>query len=318
MKTRLHDILRRPHPIVQGGMIWNSGWELASAVSEAGGLGLVGSGSMRPEILVDHVRKAKAATKEPFGVNIPLIYKYSEEMARICVDEEVPVVFSSAGSPKKLTPFLKEHGIRVFHVVSTPALASKCEAAGVDGVVAEGFEAGGHNGRDELTTMVLVPMVRRAVRIPVIAAGGIATGAQMAAAMALGADGVQVGSRFAATVEGSGHEAFKRAVVDAGPTDTMLTLKKTVPVRLIRNAFCERALEAESRGATPEELAELLGTGRARMGMFEGNLEEGELEIGQCSGLIEDLPSAGDVLRRIASECEEALNRLRSLTLQAP
>jgi enoyl-[acyl-carrier protein] reductase II len=310
MRTRVTELLGIDLPIVQGGMIWNSGWKLARAVSEAGGLGLIGSGSMKPDLLREHVRKAKGNTKKPFGVNIPLIYKYGAEMGRICAEEAVPIVFTSAGSPKKLTPQLRAAGIRVFHVVSTPELAKKCEDAGVDGVVAEGFEAGGHNGRDELATMALVPMTVEAVSIPVLAAGGIATGAQMAAALALGADGVQVGSRFAATIEGSGHEAFKDSVLRAGPTDTVLTLKKHVPVRLIKNRFCREVLEAEAKGAGREELAELLGTGRSRIGMFEGNLDDGELEIGQVSGLIHDLPSAGDVVRRLAADCLETLRRL--------
>lgn len=313
LKTRLTELLGIRHPVVQAGMIWNSGWRLASAVSEAGGLGLIGSGSMDAELLRTHIRKARAATTETFGVNIPLLYRHAEEQVRVCLEEGVGVVFSSAGSPKKIVPALKAGGARVFHVVSTPDLARKCEEVGVDGVVAEGFEAGGHNGRDELTTMVLVPLVREAVRLPVLAAGGIATGAQMAAALALGADGVQVGSRFLATQEGSGHPAFKEAVVRAGATDTFLALKSVVPVRLLRNPFREEVAAAEARGASREELEALLGRGRARLGMFEGNLEEGELEVGQVAGLIRDLPPAGDVLARMVRECGDTLGKLGPL-----
>ena len=265
---------------------------------------------MDADLLREHIRKARAATGKPFGVNIPLLYKHAGEQVRVCLEEGVRVVFSSAGSPKKVVPALKEGGARVFHVVSTPELAKKCEEAGVDGVVAEGFEAGGHNGRDELTTMVLIPMVREAVAVPVLAAGGIATGAQMAAALALGADGVQLGSRFLATLEGSGHPAFKRAVVEAGATDTFLALKSLVPVRLLKNRFREEVEAAEARGAPREELEALLGRGRAKSGMFDGDLEGGELEVGQVAGLIRDIPLAAEVLARMVRECEETLASL--------
>lgn len=312
MKTRLTELLGVDHPVVQAGMIWNSGWRLAAAVSDAGGLGLIGAGSMDAALLREHVRKARAATAKPFGVNIPLLYRHAEEQVRVCLEEGVRVVFSSAGSPKKIVSALKAGGATVFHVVSTPDLARKCVDAGVDGVVAEGFEAGGHNGRDELTTMVLIPMVREAVPVPVVAAGGIATGAQMAAALALGADGVQVGSRFLATREGSGHPAFKEAVVRAGPTDTVLALKSLVPVRLLRNRFRDEVTASEARCASREELEALLGQGRARQGMFEGDLEGGELEVGQVAGLIRDIPPAREVLLRMVRECGETLSRLQN------
>jgi len=306
---RVRRLLGIRYPIVQGGMIWNAGARLAAAVSEAGGLGLIGSGSMDPETLRVHVRKARTLTSAPFGVNVPLTHQHAAANLEVALEEGVRIFFTSAGSPAQHLPRLKQAGAVVFHVVSTPDLARKCEALGADGVVAEGFEAGGHDGRDELTTFVLVPQVAAAVRVPVLAAGGIATGAQMAAALVLGADGVQVGTRFAATVEGSGHEAFKRAIVEAGATATHLVLKKLIPVRLIDNAFRRRVLEAEARGASADELRELLGRGRARRGMFEGDLAEGELEAGQSVGLVREIRPAADVVAELVRECEAALRR---------
>ncbi len=298
------------HPVIQGGMIYNSGARLAAAVSNAGGLGLIGAGSMRPDLFLQQVRKARALTDRPFGVNLPLLYPHSGECLDIALQEGVRIFFTSAGSPKKVIDPLKKAGCVSVHVVASPDLARKCEAAGCDAVVCEGFEAGGHNGREEITTMVLVPECVRAVSIPVIAAGGIATGQQMAAALALGADGVQIGSRFAVSLESSGHVAFKRAVVEAGPADTHLVLKRHVPVRLLRNPFRERIMELETRGAGKEELEAVLGTGRARRGMLEGDLEEGELEIGQVSGLIEDVPPAAEIMRRLLDGYDAAVRRL--------
>jgi len=273
-------------------MIWCSGWRLAAAVSEAGGLGTLGAGSMYPEVLRDQIQKVQAATSKPFAVNLPLLYPNIEEHLQSCIDLEVPVVITSAGNPKLHTERLKAHGIKVLHVVSSAKFAIKAAAAGVDAVIAEGFEAGGHNGREETTTLVLTPAVCDAVTIPVVAAGGIADGRSMAAALILGADAVQMGSRYVATQESSAHEAFKSAVLAAQEGDTTLTLKELTPVRLLHNAFFREVQDAYARGATPEELAELLGRGRAKKGMFEGDLEAGELEIGQVAGRIADLPSA--------------------------
>lgn len=283
-------------------MIWCSGWELASAVSNAGGLGLIGSGSMYPDILRAHIRKCKAATSQPFGVNVPLLYPDIEKHMEIVLSEGVRIVFTSAGNPRTWTPVLKKEGVTVVHVVSGVKFARKCEEAGVDAIVAEGFEAGGHNGREETTSMVLIPQVRDAVRLPLIAAGGIATGRQMAAAFALGAEAVQVGSRFVATPESSGHAAFKEAVVKAGEGDTQLTLKQLTPVRMLKNRFFSEVQEAEKKGASVEELAKLLGRGRAKKGMFEGDLDEGELEIGQVSALIHEMKPAAEVLEEIYDE----------------
>lgn len=308
--TRLQRLFGVEHPIVQGGMVWNSGAKLAAAVSNAGGLGLIGAGSLRPELFGDQVRKARRLTDRPFGVNLPLLFPHVEECLAIALAEGVRIFFTSAGSPRKVAPRLKDAGCTLVHVVAHPDLAVKCEQAGCDAVVCEGFEAGGHNGREEITTLVLVPECVRSVAIPVIAAGGIATGAQVAAALALGAAGVQVGSRFAVTRESSGHPSFKQAVVDAGPGDTHLVLKSHVPVRLLRNAFRDRIAALEARGATPEELAGELGQGRARRGMLEGDLEEGELEIGQVAGLIDDIPTAGEALRRLVDEYGRAVARL--------
>lgn len=287
-------------------MIWCSGWELASAVSNAGGLGIIGSGSMYPEILDEHLRKCKAATDQPFAVNLPMLYPNIEEHIQTIIKYRVPVVFTSAGNPKTYTQRLKDAGITVVHVVSSAKFALKAQEAGVDAVVAEGFEAGGHNGRDETTTFCLIPLVRQAVSIPVIAAGGIGTGRGMLAAMNLGADGVQIGSRFIATPESSAHEHFKKAVLEAKEGDTMLTLKELTPVRLIKNPFYMRVEQAYEACASNEELETLLGRGRAKKGMFEGDLIEGELEVGQVSGLIREIKPAADVVAEIIQEFNEA------------
>ena len=291
-------------PIVQGGMIWASGWRLASAVSNAGGLGLIGSGSMYPDVLRDHIRKCKAATDKPFGVNVPLLYPNVEEHIQTIIEEKVPIVFTSAGNPKAYTSQLKEKGITVVHVVSSSKFAIKAEEAGCDAVVAEGFEAGGHNGREETTTMVLIPSVVKAVSIPVIAAGGIATGKQMLASFALGASGVQIGSRFVATHEASSHINFKNLIVNTKEGDTALSLKQLTPVRLLKNHFYQQVMDAENKGASIDELKQLLGRGRAKLGMFEGNLEEGELEIGQAAALFNNIQSAGEVVEEILREFE--------------
>jgi enoyl-[acyl-carrier protein] reductase II len=300
--TRLFNI---QYPIIQGGMIWASGWRLASAVSNAGGLGLIGSGSMYPDVLREHIQKCKAATNKPFGVNIPLLYPNIDKHIQIIIEEKVPIVFSSAGNPKVWTKTLQDKGIVVVHVVSSSLFAQKAAAAGCDAVVAEGFEAGGHNGREETTTMVLIPQVREAVNIPVIAAGGIATGKQMLAAMVLGADGVQIGSRFICTPEASSHQQFKEAILQSNEGDTMLTMKKTVPVRLLKNHFADEIKAAESRGASAEELTELLGRGRAKKGMFEGDVNEGELEVGQVSSMIKQIKPVADVVKEIWDEFED-------------
>lgn len=295
-------------------MIWASGWRLASAVSNAGGLGLIGSGSMYPDILREHIRKCKAATNKPFGVNVPLLYPEIEKHIQIILEEKVPVVFTSAGNPKTWTGILKESGATVVHVVSSSLFAKKAEAADCDAVVAEGFEAGGHNGREETTTMVLVPAVVKAVKIPVIAAGGIAGGRQMLAAMVLGAEGVQMGTRFVASEEASSHDNFKKAIIASSEGDTMLSLKKVVPVRLLKNEFARQVTEAEQRGAGEEELKQLLAKGRAKKGMFEGHLDEGELEIGQVSALVREIRPAAEIVAGIQREFEEALrNPLKSL-----
>jgi enoyl-[acyl-carrier protein] reductase II len=284
-------------------MIWASGWKLASAVSNAGGLGLIGAGSMYPDVLREHIQKCKAATDKPFGVNLPLLYPDIDKHIQIIIEEKVPIVFTSAGNPKTWTGLLKQHGIKVVHVVSSSKFALKSQEAGCDAVVAEGFEAGGHNGREETTTMVLIPAVVKAVNIPVIAAGGIATGAQVAAALCLGASGVQVGSRFVATPEASSHLAFKEAVINAGEGDTLLSLKQLTPVRLLKNKFFHEIYDAETRGATKDELTQLLGRARAKKGMFEGNLDEGELEIGQVSALIKEMKPAGEVVEELWQDC---------------
>lgn len=286
-------------------MIWCSGWELASAVSNAGGLGLIGAGSMYPETLREHIRKCKAATTKPFGVNLPLIYPQMDEIVDVVIEEGVRIVFTSAGNPKKWTQHFHDHGIKVAHVIANVKFAMKCEEAGVDAVVAEGFEAGGHNGPEETTTMTLIPMVREAIKLPLIAAGGIATGRGMMAAMALGAEGVQIGSRFVASEESSAHEMFKKSVIAVKDGDTALSLKKLIPVRLVKNDFYLRVKELENGGAGREELMELLGRGRAKLGMFEGDMQEGELEIGQIAGLINEIKPAAVILEDILKEFEE-------------
>ena len=298
------------YPVIQAGMIWCSGWELASAVSNAGGLGLIGSGSMYPEVLREHIQKCKKATNKPFGVNVPLLYPDIDKHMQVIAEEGVKIVFTSAGNPKTWTTFLKEKGITVVHVVSNVKFALKCQEAGVDAIVAEGFEAGGHNGREETTTMVLIPMVRKAVSLPLIAAGGIATGAAMAAAFALGADGVQVGSRFVATPESSGHQKFKEAVIHTPEGETQLTLKQLTPVRLIKNKFYKEVEAAEKRGASAEELKQILGRARAKKGMFEGDLDEGELEIGQVSAVIKEIKPAAEVLKEIIEEFKAVKERI--------
>ena len=302
MRTSIIDLFNINHPIVQGGMVWVSGWKLASAVSNAGGLGLIGAGSMYPEVLREHIQKCKKATNKPFGVNVPMLYPDIDKIMDIIIEEEVKIVFTSAGNPKAWTSFLKEKGITVVHVVSSVKFALKAEAAGVDAIVCEGFEAGGHNGREETTTFTLVPMVKQAVEIPVIAAGGIGTGRGMLAAMVLGADGVQIGSRFAATKESSAHDNFKKTVVDVKDGDTHLTLKELAPVRLVKNHFYNQLQELYQQNPTKEQLRELLGRGRAKKGIFEGDLQEGELEIGQVAGLIHEIKSAKDVIDEIIEE----------------
>jgi len=294
-------------PIVQAGMVWTSGWRLASAVSNAGGLGLIGSASMYPDVLREHIRKCKAATNKPFGVNIPIMYADIEKHIQVVMEEDVKIIFTSAGNPKTWTSVLKERGIKVVHVVSSSKFAKKAEEAGCDAVVAEGFEAGGHNGREETTSFVLIPLVKQAVSIPVLGVGGIATGRQMLAAMVLGADGVQVGSRFVASEEASVHNNFKKAVIDATEGDTLLSLKQVVPVRLIKNQFFRTIEEAEKRGASAEELAGILGRGRAKKGMFEGDMENGELEIGQVSAMLHDILPAGTIVRQLWEEFSKAL-----------
>lgn len=315
MQNRITQLFGIQYPIIQGGMIWCSGWRLASAVSNAGGLGLIGSGSMYPEVLREHIQKCKAATNKPFGVNVPLLYPDIEKLMEIIVEEGVKIVFTSAGNPKTWTEHLKSKGITVVHVVSNTKFAKKCEEAGVDAIVAEGFEAGGHNGREETTTMCLIPMVREAISIPLIAAGGIGTGKTMLAAMALGADGVQIGSRFAASEESSAHENFKKAIVDAGDGDTQLTLKELTPVRLIKNKFFTDIQEAYNRKATADELRELLGRARAKRGMFEGDMEEGELEIGQISGYIHDVKPAADIVKEIVEEFNSVAGMMGGMRL---
>lgn len=302
MDTNITKLFAIKYPIIQGGMIWNSGWKLASAVSNAGGLGLIGAGSMYPDILKEHIIKCKQATDKPFGVNVPMLYPNLEEIIEIIIEQGVKTVFTSAGNPKTWTETLQKEGITVAHVVSSTKFAQKCVDAGVDAVVAEGFEAGGHNGRDETTTLCLIPNVRKHIDIPLIAAGGIATGSQMLAAMALGADGVQIGSRFAATQESSACDEFKKEIVKADEGDTMLTLKELAPVRLIKNQFYNEVQELYKKGTTIEELKNHLGRGRAKQGMFEGDLINGELEIGQVSALIDSIPTVKDVFNELIAD----------------
>ncbi len=300
--NRITKLFGIQYPIIQAGMIWASGWRLASAVSNAGGLGLIGAGSMYPEVLREHIQKCKQATDKPFGVNLPLLYPDIDKHVAVILEEKVPIVFTSAGNPKTWTAKFKEHGITVVHVVSSAKFAKKCEDAGVDGVVAEGFEAGGHNGREETTTLCLIPSVRESINIPLIAAGGIATGRSMLATMALGAEGVQIGSRFVCSPEASSHLAFKEAVVAANEGDTILSLKKLTPVRLMKNQFYKQVMEAEDSCATTDELVDLLGRARAKRGMFEGDMNEGELEIGQVSSIIKEIKPAGDIVAEIWNE----------------
>ena len=302
MNNRITSLFGIKYPIISGGMVWCSGWRLASAVSNAGGLGLIGAGSMHPETLREHIQKCKAATDKPFGVNVPLMYPDIEAIMDIIVSEGAKIVFTSAGNPKLWTKKLQDNGIKVAHVISSSKFALKCEEAGVDVVVAEGFEAGGHNGREETTTMVLIPQVRKSISIPLIAAGGIGTGSAMLAAFALGAEGIQMGTRFALTQESSASKEFKELCINLKEGDTILSLKKLSPTRLIKNDFYTTVQEAEDRGATAEEMRGILGRGRAKKGIFEGDLSEGELEIGQVSSLIEDLPTAADVVNSVIEE----------------
>ena len=304
--NKITSLFKIQYPIIQGGMIWNSGYKLASAVSNAGGLGLIGAGSMYPEVLREHIQKCKKATDKPFGVNVPMLYPNIEEIMKIIVEEGVKIVFTSAGNPKTWTAFLKENGITVVHVVSSSKFALKAQEAGVDAVVAEGFEAGGHNGREETTTLTLIPMVRENISIPLIAAGGIATGRGMLAAMVLGADGVQMGSRFAASTESSAHDNFKKTIVEIEEGGTQLTLKELAPVRLIKNKFYNDVQELYAKCPSPEELKTLLGRARAKRGMFEGDLVEGELEIGQIAGLIHTIQPVEAIIEEVISEFKVA------------
>ncbi len=306
MQNRITDLFNIKYPIVQGGMIWNSGWRLASAASNSGILGLIGAGSMYPDVLREHIQKCKQATDKPFGVNVPMLYPNIEEIMNIIVEEGVKIVFTSAGNPKTWTKWLQDKGITVVHVVSSVKFALKAQDAGVDAVVAEGFEAGGHNGRDETTTLTLIPMVKEHLKIPLLAAGGIATGKAMLACMVLGADGVQVGSRFVASTESSAHQAFKQVVVEAKEGDTQLTLKELAPVRLIKNKFFNDVEALYKSAPTPEQLKELLGRARAKKGMFEGDLDEGEIEIGQISGLIHDIKPVAKIVKEMVDEFEKA------------
>ena len=310
MSQRITELFSIEFPIVQGGMIWTSGWRLASAVSNAGGLGLIGAGSMYPEVLGEHLNRCKAATKKPFGVNVPLLYPNIEAIMDLIIAHRVPIVFTSAGNPATHTKRLKSHGITVVHVVSGTKFAKKAEAAGVDAIVAEGFEAGGHNGREESTTMTLIPSVRRSTHLPLIAAGGIATGRGILAAMILGADGVQLGSRFVASEEGSAHINFKQSVIQAKEGDTELTLKELTPVRLIKNKFYHQLQQLYSEGASVEDLKAHLGRARAKRGMFEGDLDEGELEIGQVAGIIDQIKPAGVIVQDLMGEYQQALATL--------
>ena len=306
--NRVTELFKIDYPIIQAGMIWASGWKLATAVSNAGGLGMIGAGSMYPDTLREHIQKCKAATSRPFAVNLPLLYPDLDKHIQIIIEEGVKIVFTSAGNPKTWTQHFKQHGITVVHVVSSSKFALKAQEAGCDAVVAEGFEAGGHNGREETTTFVLIPAVTKAVSIPVISAGGIATGRQMLAAMVLGAEGVQVGTRFVASEEASSHLAFKQAVIQSAEGDTQLMMKKLTPVRLLKNKFFSEVQEAEARGADEIELKRILGRARAKLGMYEGNLDEGELEIGQVSALVKDILPASQIVANLWQEFSEALS----------
>ncbi|WP_333601028.1 NAD(P)H-dependent flavin oxidoreductase [Flavobacterium sp.] len=312
--NKITQLFNIKYPIIQGGMIWNSGYKLASAVSNAGGLGLIGAGSMYPDVLREHIQKCKIATDKPFGVNVPMLYPNIEEIIQIIIEEDVKIVFTSAGNPKTWTAYLKEKGITVVHVVSSSKFALKAQEAGVDAVVAEGFEAGGHNGREETTTLTLIPMVRENISIPLIAAGGIATGRGMLAAMILGADGVQMGSRFAASLESSSHENFKKTILELQEGDTQVTLKELAPVRLIKNKFYNDIQELYAKCPTPDELKTLLGRARAKRGMFEGDLVEGELEIGQIAGLIHEIKSVNAIFEEVITEFKVAAKEAQNLT----
>lgn len=311
-ENKITKLFKVKHPLIQAGMVWASGWRLASAVSNAGGLGLIGAGSMYPEVLREHIQKCKKATNKPFGVNVPMLYPDIEKLLQIIVNEEVKIVFTSAGNPKTYTSFLKENGITVVHVVSSVKFALKAQEAGVDAIVAEGFEAGGHNGRDETTTFTLIPMVKEKIDIPLIAAGGIATGKGMLAAMVLGADGVQIGSRFVASDEASSHIKFKQKVVEAKEGDTQLTLKELAPVRLLKNKFYNDIQELYKKNPTVDELKNLLGRARAKKGMFEGDLEEGELEIGQIAGLIHNIKPATEIVNEIITDFKKGIKEVGS------
>ena len=312
MQNRITELFNIKYPIIQAGMIWASGWRLASTVSNNGGLGIIGAGSMYPEILREHIQKCKKATEKPFAVNVPMLYPDIDKIIEIIIEEGVKIVFTSAGNPKTWTKHLQDHGIKVVHVVSSVKFALKSQEAGVDAVVAEGFEAGGHNGRDETTTFTLIPMVKEQIKIPLIAAGGIATGRGMLAAMVLGADAVQIGSRFVASNEASSHINFKKKVVEAKEGDTQLTLKELAPVRMLKNKFFFEIQSLYQKAPTKEELIELLGRARAKKGMFEGDLEEGELEIGQIAGLIHEIKPAADIIQEIVSEFEAAKKQVAS------
>ena len=313
MQNKITELFNIQYPIIQAGMIWNSGWRLASAVSNAGGLGILGAGSMYPDVLREHIIKCKKATHKPFGVNVPMLYPNLEEIIQIIIEEGVKIVFTSAGNPKTYTQHLKDHGITVVHVVSSVKFALKSQEAGVDAVVAEGFEAGGHNGREETTTFTLIPMVKEQINVPLIAAGGIANGTGMLAAMILGADGVQVGSRFVASEESSAHRAFKKMVVEAKEGDTLLTLKELAPVRMLKNKFFSEVMELYTQNPTKEQLVELLGRARAKRGMFEGDLEDGELEIGQIAGLIHDIKPAAQIVAEMVQEFEAAKKTVQNI-----
>lgn len=310
MGNRITNLFKVQYPLIQAGMIWNSGWKLASAVSNAGGLGIIGAGSMYPDVLQEHITKCKRATSKPFGVNIPMLYPNIDEIIEIVIKEKIPIVCTSAGNPKIYTSRLKQHGITVVHVVSSVKFALKAQDAGVDAVVAEGFEAGGHNGRDETTTFTLIPMVKQHIQIPLIAAGGIADGKGMLAAMILGADGVQIGSRFVASYESSAHQNFKQEVVKAKEGDTFLTLKELAPVRLLKNKFFDQLMELYKTNPSKEQLTQLLGRARAKRGMFEGDLEDGELEIGQVAGLIHQIKPAAQIVKEIMEEFDR-LNKTK-------
>lgn len=309
--NRICQLFGIQYPVIQGGMVWCSGWRLASAVSNAGGLGLIGAGSMHPEVLREHIRKCQSTTDKPFGVNVPLMYPEIDALMNILVEEGVKIVFTSAGNPKTWTGFLKGHGIKVAHVVSSSKFTVKCEQAGVDAIVAEGFEAGGHNGREETTTLCLIPAVRRATTLPLIAAGGIGTGNAMLATFALGAEGVQIGTRFALTEESSAHENFKQLCLNLNEGDTKLLLKKLSPTRLVKGEFTTAVEEAEARGASAEEMKELLGKGRSKKGIFEGNLQEGELEIGQVASLFREMQTVSEVMKEIMEDFRKGMEKIQ-------